>query len=232
MRKFIVFILVFSGLSFISQEVTEPIVMSDSAVFSEEGKAIEEPVFISQEIPNNIYEKMIGRSIPIEYKSKVNRNSLSYLKITYIGFDGEEHIGEMITSARLANEVLDIFKELYKIRYPIERISLIDEYEANDELSMSNNNTSCFCYRVINGGKSLSNHALGTAIDINPLYNPYVKNSFVSPASSTAYSDREIEFEHKISKNDEIYDIFISRGWTWGGDWKSPKDYQHFEKNI
>lgn len=232
MRKFIIFVLFFSGLILISQKTTEPIVMPDNIISSEAVKVINEPIFTSQEIPDNIYEKMLGNSIPMRYKSKVSLSSLSYLKITYIGFDEEEHVGEMIVSAKLASEVLDIFKELYEIRYPIEKISLIDEYEANDELSMSDNNTSCFCYRVINGSGSLSNHALGTAIDINPLYNPYVKNKLVSPASSEIYSNREMEFDHKISKNDAIYNIFTSRGWTWGGDWKSPKDYQHFEKNI
>jgi len=232
MKKFIVFVLIFSGLSFIPQENAEPIVIPNNIISFEIDKAINEPVFTSQEIPDNIYEKMLGNSIPMKYKSRVSISSLSYLKITYIGFDGEEHVGEMIVSAKLAGEVLDIFKELYEIRYPIEKISLIDEYEANDELSMSDNNTSCFCYRVINGSKKLSNHSLGTAIDINPLYNPYVKNKFVSPASSTIYSNRENEFKHKISQNDAIYNIFVSKGWTWGGDWNSPKDYQHFEKNI
>ena len=232
MNKVIVLILIFSALSFISQSNTEQTIMMDNIISQEIDNVINEPVFISQEIPDNIYEKMIGNSIPVKYKSKVNRDSLSYLRITYIGFDGKEYIGEMIVAAKLASEVLDIFKELYEIRYPIEKITLIDEYQANDELSMTDNNTSCFCYRVINGSQSLSKHSLGTAIDINPLYNPYVKNDLVSPVSSVIYSDREMEFEHKISKNDRIYKIFTSRGWTWGGDWKSPKDYQHFEKNI
>lgn len=57
--------------------------------------------------------------------------------------------GEMIVNSKLANEVLEIFEEAYMLKYPIEKIKLIDEYNADDELSMSDNNTSCFCYRVI-----------------------------------------------------------------------------------
>lgn len=231
MSKIITFLLIFLGINFISQNISE--IPKDSSLNEVVSSKInEQPVFVSQEISDEIYQKMLGNSIPINYQSKIDLSTLSYLQISYIGFDGKMHIGEMITSSKLSNEVLDIFKELYNIQYPIEKIKLIDEYNANDELSMSNNNTSCFCYRVISGTKSLSNHALGSAIDINPLYNPYVNKEIVSPAISTIYANRTTNFEHKITKGDAVYNIFTSRGWTWGGDWKNPKDYQHFEKNI
>lgn len=107
------------------------------------------PIFISEEIPDNIYEKMLGNSIPFESIEKVDRNSLSYLQLSHFGFDGQIHVGEMIVNKKLANEILEIFKEIYSIKYPIEKIKLIDEYMADDEKSMSDNNTSCFCYRTI-----------------------------------------------------------------------------------
>ncbi|MCI8621725.1 MAG: M15 family metallopeptidase [Clostridia bacterium] len=191
-----------------------------------------EPIFSSETIPQNIYEKMIGNSIPEGSQDKVDISSLSYLKISYIGFDGLSHTGEMVCSSKVSNDILEIFKELYNIQYPIEKIKLIDEYGANDEASMSDNNTSCFCYRQITGSKSLSKHSLGLAIDINPLYNPYVKGKTISPKASYIYSNRNSDFEHKISKEDVLYNLFTSKGWTWGGDWILPKDYQHFEKNI
>ena len=128
----------------------------------------------------------------------------------------------MIVNSKLSNEVIEIFRELYTIQYPIEKIRLIDEYGANDELSMSDNNTSCFCYRVISGTSSMS----------NPLYNPYVSKKNISPVSGTIYANRNSNFEHQIQKNDVIYNIFKSKGWSWGGNWANPKDYQHFEKNI
>ena len=102
---------------------------------------------------------MIGKSIPKEYVNKVSKSSLSYLKLSYIGFDGNSHIGEMIVNSKVSNQVLEIFKKLYEIKYPIEKIKLIDEYNADDEFSMSDNNTSCFCYRVVSGTSRLSNHS-------------------------------------------------------------------------
>jgi hypothetical protein len=35
-----------------------------------------------------------------------------------------------------------------------------------------------------------------------------------------------------IVKDDLCYKAFTSRGWTWGGDWKYEKDYQHFQKQL
>lgn len=119
----------------------------------------ENGTFISKGIPDNIYKKMLGKSIPTEYKDKVDLKTLRYLQISYFGFDGKVYIGEMIVNAKLSNDVLEIFKELYNIKYPIEKIRLIDEYNADDNLSMSDNNTSCFCYRVVPGSTKLSNHA-------------------------------------------------------------------------
>ncbi len=120
---------------------------------------IDKAVFTSQKIPNAIYQNMLGKSIPLECKNLVDTNSLSYLQVTYFGFDKQSHVGEMIVNSNLSDDVLEIFKELYEINYPIEKIKLIDEYNANDELSMSDNNTSCFCYRPISGTHKISYHS-------------------------------------------------------------------------
>lgn len=186
-------------------------------------------VFTSSEIPNSILKKMIGNSIPD--KDKVDIKQLSYLKITYWGFDEKTHVGEMVVNKNVAQEVLDIFQEAYHKKYPIEKIKLIDEYGGNDEKSMADNNTSAFCYRTIANTNKLSNHSLGKAIDINPLYNPYVVGKSVSPANGKKYGDRSIVRKGTIKKGDDLYNAFIKRGWTWGGNWSSKKDYQHFEKN-
>lgn len=73
---------------------------------------------------------------------------------------------------------------------------------------------------------------IGTAIDINPLYNPCVTNTRITPVSGSIYADRNINCIYQINKNDELYKIFIKYGWSWGGNWSKSKDYQHFEKNI
>ncbi len=186
------------------------------------------PVFTSSQIPSDIYENMIGKSIP--NKEQVDISQLSYLKVTYYGFDDKPHIGEIIVDKSVSNEVLDIFEELYSKKYPIEKISLIDKYDAIDDLSMKDNNTSAFCYREIAGSNKLSNHSKGLAIDINPLINPMVKNGEVSPREGIDYIDRELNVKGMITKGDACYEAFTKRGWTWGGDWTSLKDYQHFER--
>lgn len=104
----------------------------------------------------------------------IGREDLRYLRLLYYGFDDETHVGELITNVAIADEILEIFQELYENQYPIEKMLLIDEYGGDDDLAVADNNTSCFNYRVVAGSTKLSRHALGMAIDINPFYNPYV----------------------------------------------------------
>lgn len=73
---------------------------------------------------------------------------------------------------------------------------------------------------------------IGTAIDINPLYNPFVTNSGISPVAGALYADRNLNCEYQINNDDALYKIFTSHGWSWGGNWSKSKDYQHFEKNT
>ena len=107
-------------------------------------------------------------------------------------------------------------------------------YDADDEAQMRDNNSSCFCYRAIAGGTKLSKHALGLAIDINSLYNPYYKDRadgtrLIQPATAAQYCDRTKTFPYKIDHNDLCYRLFTQAGFEWGGDWTSCKDFQHFE---
>ncbi|MBQ4401413.1 MAG: M15 family metallopeptidase, partial [Synergistaceae bacterium] len=117
--------------------------------------------------------------------------------------------------------------------YPIERVRLVDEYDADDETSMRDNNSSCFNFRFITHSTKISKHGLGLAVDINTLYNPYVKETkdgrILEPATAGEYVDRTKSFPYKIEKGDLCYRLFIERGFEWGGEWKSLKDYQHFE---
>lgn len=166
----------------------------------------------------------------------ISYDTLRYVNLLYYDFNGNVQNGELICHKAIAQDVVEIFYELYKIRYPIEKITLIDAYQGDDELSMQDNNTSCFNYRVRPSGK-LSNHSYGLAIDLNPFYNPYIINkkngtTHVFPAGSEAYADRTQAFPHKIDKEDTAYRLFIQHGFTWGGAWRTNKDYQHFEKRI
>ncbi|CEH31630.1 M15 family metallopeptidase [Aneurinibacillus migulanus] len=181
-------------------------------------------------IPTNIQQKITG--ISFTKKTPVKMSDLSYVRVRYIGFDNKAHTGELIVHKKLAKDVFEIFEELYQKRYPIEQVNLIDEYKGSDELSMKANNSSAFNTRAIAGKKTMSNHSYGIAVDINPLQNPHVVGSKVSPASAKAYANRKVARKGMIMKGDACYNAFKKRGWSWGGEWKSSKDYQHFEKKI
>lgn len=159
---------------------------------------------------------------------------LRYVKVLFYNFDGKTDEGEIICNRQIAQDLVEIFYELYQNSYPIEKIRLVDEYQADDDASCADNNSSCFNYRVIAGSKRLSKHALGMAIDINPFYNPYITypngTERISPAGSEPYADRNADLPHMIQKGDLCYNLFLTHGFTWGGEWKSVKDYQHFEK--
>ncbi len=169
----------------------------------------------------------------------VSYEDLRYLSVLHYDFNGEVQTGELICNKELAQDFIEIFYELYRNEYRIERIRLVDEYNGDDTASMADNNTSCFNYRVVDGTDSLSKHALGCAIDINPFYNPYVVynrnntgETYISPPGSEIYEDRSQNFPYKIDENDLCYKLFKAHGFTWGGDWNSSKDYQHFQKVV
>ena len=169
----------------------------------------------------------------------VTYDDLCYLSVLYHDFNGEVQSGELICNKGIANDLMDIFYELYLNEYQIEKIRLVDEYNADDTASITDNNTSCFNYRVVDGTTTLSKHALGCAIDINPFYNPYIVfnkdgsgETYISPPGSEIYADRSKDFPYKIDENDLCYKLFKAHGFTWGGDWNSSKDYQHFQKVV
>lgn len=190
--------------------------------------------FQNHEIPDTIFSLMQGKS----YKDDctIPRSSLRYLIFLHRNIQGDAIVGEMVVNASIAQDVLDIMQQLFRESYPIEKARLIDYYDADDERSMCDNNTSGFNWRYIKGSTTLSNHSTGMAVDINPLYNPYYLSrqgrETVQPQSGKPYLDRTSDYPYKIQEGDRCYDLFIGHGFTWGGDWQSPKDYQHFEKLL
>lgn len=190
--------------------------------------------FYISEIPDDIFAKMQGKS----YKEDctVPREDLRYVHVRHMGFDGEAKDGELVVNKAIADDVLAIFEELYKADYPIEKVRLVDEYDADDEASMSDNNSSAFNFRFISHTTRISKHGLGMAVDINTRYNPYVKTVdgklSIEPANGADYVDRRKDFPHKIDHEDLCYKLFKEHGFTWGGDWTHSKDYQHFERDY
>lgn len=195
------------------------------------GETTVERSFYAEEIPEDVFEGMQGKS----YKADcpIPRSDLRYLHVLHKTLEGETQEGVMVCHKAVAGDLLEIFEELYDEGYPIERMRLVDEYDAIDESSMADNNSSCFNYRVISHTNTISKHGLGVAVDINPLYNPYTKivegARTVEPANGEPYLDREADFPYKIDENDLCYRLFIEHGFEWGGAWRSSKDYQHFE---
>ena len=162
---------------------------------------------------------------------------LRYLHLVHYDYDERIVCGEMVCHKIIAQKLIDVFTELFLAHYPIASIRLIDDFGANDEVSMSHNNSSCFCYRAVTGGKTLSRHARGLAVDINPLHNPYVKINAqggilkVEPNTpeAKAYAKRTPRKAHMIDHSDACYKAFTQQGFFWGGAWRTIKGYQHFE---
>ncbi len=190
--------------------------------------------FVAERIPDEVFVRMRGKTW--KEGCTLNRDDYRYLRMLHRNADGKTQTGEMVCNKTVADKLLKIFRQLYDAHYRIERMVLIDNYDADDERSMTANNTSCFNYRVVRGSNKLSAHAKGLAVDINPLYNPYVKRgkqgTVVQPQSGRRYAfnrDRRRDIPNKIDRKDLAYKLFTAQGFMWGGNWRSLKDYQHFE---
>lgn len=200
----------------------------------------EELYFQSFEIKEGdpVYERIIGKSyVP---NDNIDISDLRYLKILHCNFDHVSQMGEMIVNVQISEEILEIFRYLYQNEYEIESMHLIDDYwqgdgESSDTASIEVNNTSAFCYRLVTGGSTWSRHAFGYAIDLNPQQNPYVTYDWNGTPScyhvnAREYIDRSSGDPHVIVRGDICYNIFTQYGYTWGGNWDNPIDYQHFQK--
>ena len=192
------------------------------------------PGFFYSPLTEEIKARISGLSYPAPGEDCIiSYEELSYISLMYYDFSGVLHAdGELIVNAAVAREVAEIFHALYLEKYPFTSITLVDNFgeKADDTASMAANNTSAFNYRLVSGTNSLSKHGYGLAIDINPLYNPYVTLDHISPPEGVAYVDRTMDFPGKLTHEDLAYKLFTSAGWLWGGDWRSP-DYQHFYKD-
>ena len=188
--------------------------------------------FSATPVDSAVFARMSGRS----YKDgcPVAVEDLRYLRVLHMDLDGLTLVGEMVCNKSIADDLLEIFRALYDAGYPIERMRLIDDYDADDESSMAANNSSCFNFRRKSGMSAVSKHAYGEAVDINPLYNPYYRvtaagGRIVEPASAAPYVDRAADFPYKIERGDLCHRLFLEHGFQWGGTWTRSKDYQHFE---
>lgn len=156
---------------------------------------------------------------------------LRVLTLTYWGFDDKPHTGRLMVARQVAWPVVRVFHTLFDKGFHIRRMRLIENYGADDHRSMAADNTSAFNGRYVSGTTRWSMHAYGIAIDINPVENPYVSDSYVSPPAGRTYADRSIYRRGMIHARDKVVRAFAAIGWTWGGSWRPARDYQHFSAN-
>lgn len=158
---------------------------------------------------------------------------LRLLTLDHWGFDGAVHTGELVIHRDQAANVLRAMERLFVLKFPIERMELVDNYGGDDNRSMAANNTSAFNCREVQGSPGVwSQHSYGRAVDINPVQNPYLPRSGpAAPPAGAAYTDRSDARPGMILSGGGEVQAFASIGWKWGGDWSGSKDYQHFSSN-
>lgn len=182
--------------------------------------------FTISPIPDKIADNMIATGLWKE-TCPVALDELSLVTALHLDFNKNLKTGQMITNGKLAVNVVSIFKELLAVNFPIAKMELLDKYHGSDELSMEDNNTSCFNYRKIAGTDRLSVHSYGLAIDINPVQNPCIVRGLSYPGRGKEFIDRSL---YRSGMVENIVHIFAKYGFSnWGGAWSEPIDYHHFQ---
>lgn len=161
----------------------------------------------------------------------VDPDGLRYLNVSFWGFDGRPHTGELIVAAEEADGVVNVFRDLHSQRFPIEEMRIITDDDLTEKPTGDGNNTASYVCRAVTGGSRYSEHSFGLAIDINPFQNPYVKDEIVIPELAMTYLERDRIRPGMLEPDDIVVWAFEQIGWSWGGDWITLKDYQHFARN-
>ena len=162
---------------------------------------------------------------------RVALRDLRLLTLSHWGFDGRPRTGLLVVHRDVAGELVAVFRDLYAARFPIRRMVPVDAYGGSDFRSIEADNTSAFNCRYVDGTTRWSNHAYGTAIDVNPIENPYVSGGRTAHAASRPYVRRMPRRQGTAFEGGPLVRAFDRVGWGWGGRWTSPKDYQHFSAN-
>lgn len=205
------------GIAGGGENVASSVAKSDTAEFK----------FSAERIPASVKRRMTGvswrRGCPVPL------SRLRYLRISHWTFDGKVRRGKLIVHKSAVRTMRTVFSRLYEAEFPIRRMRLIDDYGGSDFDSIEADNTSAFNCRKVTGGSGWSRHAYGRAIDVNPIENPYVHaDGTTSHPASEKYLDRSRPRKGMATKNGVLVRAFKDAGWGWGGDWPSPKDFQHF----
>lgn len=161
----------------------------------------------------------------------VGLGALRYVTVSFWGFDEQPHTGELLVHRAAADDVVRVFRRLYRERFPVEEMRVVRAEELDLPPTGDGNNTTAFVCRPSRGSTTWSQHAHGLAIDVNPFHNPYVKGDLVLPELASAYTARERRRPGMVLPDGPVVDAFARIGWGWGGDWSSSKDWMHFSAN-
>jgi D-alanyl-D-alanine carboxypeptidase len=167
----------------------------------------------------------------------VSLSQLRVLTVTYSGFDGRTHEGQLIVNENAVAPLTRVFARLYAMRFPIRHMQLSDTYgpvrgqPADQDVTASfecRQASSSPCTGTANTGNgNWSEHAYGEAVDLNPVENPYVGCGVTRDRSSDSFLDRNRIRRGMVTA--AVVDAFRSDGWGWGGAWTgSTQDYMHF----
>jgi len=153
---------------------------------------------------------------------------LRYVTVSFRGFDGRAHTGELVVNRRVAAAVTSVFARLYRARFPIEEMRLVTTADLHAHPTGDGDNTAAFVCRAARKQTRWSAHAYGLAVDVDPFQNPYRRGDLVLPELASAYLDRGNRRPGMILPGGPVTAAFAAVGWTWGGTWRSPRDLMHF----
>jgi hypothetical protein len=153
---------------------------------------------------------------------------LRYVTVSFRGFDGRPHTGELVVNRRVAGQVVSVFARLYQAGFPIEQMRLVTTADLEAHPTGDGDNTAAFVCRAARQQRRWSAHAYGLAVDVDPFQNPYRRGDLVLPELASAYLDRGWVRPGMIRRGDVVTTAFAAIGWTWGGNWRSPTDLMHF----
>jgi len=202
---------------------------------------IKKPTAAREQFPNgSLQNPIVDSNIKLaealkKYAPPEFKKRQKLINVIYYSFDGKIHKGQLVIDERLVADIQEVFRVALENKFPINSVIPIshdrffkDGKWNEDEQSMLSNNTSAFNYRAVTGGKNLSKHAYGFAIDINPVQNPYIRGKIVLPP----YAVYDTHKPGTFTPDSPVLKTFIRLGWAWGGNWESLKDYQHFQKIL
>lgn len=158
-----------------------------------------------------------GCPVPLE--------QLRLMTVTHWGFDGKVHQGETVVHGDYAASLEPVFRRMFETRFPIEMLRVTNGVDVPP-----NESTAFNCRKKVGNGAEWSEHSFGTAIDINPVQNPYVSRdgSNVIPPAGAPFTDRSLQAPGMLHEGDPVVTAFDAAGWKWGGRWTTSRDYMHF----